>query len=88
MRGVFKDYIYTKFEDENQKLKMAGGAWSINLDDLPDEAVLIEYVTPTNRYVINRYDAFKHGFERVLAGERKLIVPLRWWQEGSVAIND
>lgn len=87
MRGVLKDNIYTKHEDDQQQLKMGGNSWSINLADLPEEAVLIEYVTPTTRYVINRYDAFKHGFERTLGGEQKLVVPLKWWQEG-IAIND
>lgn len=87
MRGVLHDNIYTKNESDQQQLQMGGGSWSVNLDDLPEEAILIEYVTPTTSWVIHRHDAFTHGFIRELNGESKLIVPLKWWQEG-IAIND
>jgi len=87
MRGILHDHIYTKYEDDQQQLRLGGNSWTINLQDLPADAVLIEYITPSTRYVINRYDAFKHGFVRKLGGEDKLIVPLKWWQEG-IAIND
>lgn len=89
MRGVLKDGIYTKREDEKNKLRMAGGSWSINLDELPSEGVrLIEYITPLTNYVITREDAMKFGFVRMLGGEKKLVVPLSCWQKGAVAINE
>lgn len=89
MRGILKDGIYTKREDEKNKLRMGDGSWSINLDELPSEGVrLIEYVTPLDNYVITREDAMKYGFTRMLGGEKKLVVPLKCWQKGSIAIND
>lgn len=87
MRGTLKDGIYTKHEDEDQKLRMGGGSWSINLDELPEGTQVIEYITPKTSYVISKGDARRHGFVRVLGGEKKLIVPLKWWNEG-VAIDD
>lgn len=88
MRGVLKDGIYTKYEDDQQQLRLGGSSWSINIEELPIEAQLIEYITPRTSYVVSRKIAFKHGFIKVLGGEKKLIVPLKWWQEGAVAIND
>lgn len=88
MRGNLNGSIYTKKEDEKQQLRLGGMSWTINLADLPKEATLIEYITPISRYVISREDAFAHGFIRNLGGEDKLIVPLKWWTEGTVAIDD
>lgn len=87
MRGVLKDGIYTKSEDENQKLRMGGGSWSINLEELPAAATVIEYITPSGKYSVSRQTAFEHGFIRVLGGERKLIVPLQWWDKDAVVIS-
>lgn len=82
MRGVLVDDCYTKKEDEANKLRMGGGSWSINLDELPDEAQTIVYKTPLRTYAIGRDDAFTHGFARNLGGENKLVVPLKfWWVE-------
>lgn len=88
MRGVLKDGIYTKSEDEKQKLRMGGGSWSINLDELPAEATVIEYVTAIDRYTITKEDALRYGFMRMLGGEKKLVVPLSRWQKGAVAISE
>lgn len=88
MHGVLLNGIYTKKEDDQQQLRMGGNSWSINLHELPKEATLIEYITPSTSYVISREDAFKYGFIRVLGSEKKLIVPIKRWQEGAVAIND
>lgn len=88
MRGKLVNGVYTKYESEAQKLKMAGGAWSINLQELPAEAKVIEYITAIDNYVISREDAFSKGFVRMLGGEEKLIVPLKYWQKGSVAVDE
>lgn len=87
MHGKLENNIYIKHEDEQQQLRLGGQSWTINLEVLPEEAILIQYVTPLNIYVISRKDAFKYGFERKLGGERKLIVPIKHWQEGAVAIS-
>lgn len=82
MRGTLIDDCYTKREDESNKLRLGGGSWTINLDDLPDEAQTIVYKTVSGTYVIGRADAFTHGFVRQLGGENKLVVPLKfWWVE-------
>lgn len=88
MRGIFQDGIYTKHEDDKQKLFMGGGSWSINLKDLPTTVQLIEYMTPTTSYVITREEAFRHGFIKSLGGEDKLVVPLKFWQQGAVAVPE
>lgn len=82
MRGTLSDDTYTKKEDESNKLRLGGGSWTINLDELPDEAQTIRYVTSLRAYAIGRDDAFEHGFVRQLGGENKLVVPLKfWWVE-------
>lgn len=82
MHGTLLDDSYTKKEDKANMLRMGGGAWSINLDELPDEAQTIIYKTVLETYVIGRDDAFKFGFVRQLGGENKLVVPLKfWWVE-------
>lgn len=88
MHGTYKNGIYTKREDESQKLRMAGGAWSVNLDEMPIDTRLIEFITPEQTYVISREDAVKYGFIRMLGGEKKLVVPLHRWQKGAVALSD
>jgi hypothetical protein len=88
MHGILDGEIYTKHKDDQQQLRLGGNSWSINLHELPKTAKLIEYITPTSRYVITREEAFKHSFERNLGGEQKLIVPIKWWQENAVALND
>lgn len=88
MRGTLTGKIYTKNEDDNQQLHLGGESWTINLQELPGEAEIIEYITPTSRYVISRQDALKYGFIRNLGGEDKLVVPLKRWQEDAVALNE
>lgn len=88
MRGVIKNGIYTKREDEKNKLRMGGGSWSINLDELPKDTQLIEYITPTDRYVVSMSNAVQYGFIRMLGGEKKLVVPLKHWSKGAVAISE
>lgn len=87
MRGTIDGEIYIKHEDDQQQLRLGGNSWSINLQDLPDSATLIQYITPSMSYVITRDKAFKHGFIKVFNNEKKLIVPIKHWHEG-VAINE
>jgi len=71
---------YLKREQESQKLRIGGGSWSINLDELPPTAKQIKYITEEGTYQISVDDALAHGFERMLGGERKLVVPLGKWK--------
>lgn len=87
MRGILDGSVYMKQEAEEQQLRLGGNSWSINLQDLPEEATLIEYITPLTHYVITREKAFKRGFVKVFNGEKKLVVPIKYWYEG-VAINE
>ena len=68
-----------KREKESAKLRMAGGAWSINLDDMPENVSSFEYITEKGKYTITRDDAFISGFERFMQGETKLVVPIKNW---------
>lgn len=68
-----------KKEKESGKLRMAGGSWTINLEELPELIDQIVYITPKHTYTINRADAFEYGFVRYFAGEKKLVVPLNHW---------
>ena len=86
MRGILKDGIYTKYEDEANKLRLGGGSWSINLEELPSGTKLIEYITQSTTYVISREEANQHGFTKVLGGETKLVVPISQWHQGAVAV--
>lgn len=79
MRGTLQGTTYIKKEKESQKLRMGGGSWSINLEELPSGTRIIEYITPFCRYTISTEDAFMHGFTKFLGGERKLVVPIKCW---------
>lgn len=87
MRGILKGDIYSKYEEENQKLRLGGGSWSINIEKLPAGTKVVEYITPVHRYVITLKDAFTHGFTKTLGGERKLVVPIKKWSIG-IAIEE
>lgn len=77
--GTLKDNVWVKKEQEINRLRLGGGSWSINLDELPESAFVIKYETAVDTYRITRAQAFDHGFIRVLAGERKLVVPIKYW---------
>lgn len=87
MHGIFRNGIYTKKEDEKQILRMGGGSWTINLDDLPADVQVVEYITPVTTYCIRLEDAKKFGWIRLFAGERKLVVPLKYWQKEVLVID-
>ena len=74
-------------------LKMGGGSWSINLDEIGSlkgaaDIETIQYNLPSgDRYVIDYAKAQEKGFMRILGGEKKLVVPKNHWTH-SKALND
>jgi len=42
MHGLIQDDYYVKKESEKDRLRMSGGAWSINLDEINEDNV-VEY---------------------------------------------
>ena len=81
MRGTLKDGIYYKLEKETGKLKMGGGAWTINLDEIANADIKVFcFVTGKARYTIDYDTAHSKGFVRTFAGENKLVVPIKFWK--------
>ena len=78
-RGILQGNVYAKTESEKDKLRIGGGSWSINLDTLPKGTQHIKYDTEEATYELSMQDALIKGFTRVLGGENKLIVPLKYW---------
>ena len=73
---------WVKYEKESGKLRLNGGAWTINVD----EANLIDvnkivYITEGFIYDIEKNDAIEHGYFRNFRGENKLVVPLTKWRK-------
>ena len=80
MYGQIEDRHYRKKEDESQKLRLGGGSWTINLDELKDKEIdEITLITKDYEYNISYKTAFSKGFIRVLQGETKLVVPIKHW---------
>jgi hypothetical protein len=77
--GVVVDGVLIKREKEKDQLRMGGGSWSINLDELKGDIKEIKYISERATYTIPYTEAVLHGFMRVLGGERKQVVPLKWW---------
>ena len=81
MHGLIQDDYYFKKESEKDKLRMSGGAWSINLDEIDNQKIAhIVYFTDKYTYRISYDKAFDKGFIRTMAGEKKLIVPIKYWR--------
>lgn len=71
-----------KTEKESSKLRIGGGSWTINLDKVNlDDVNEIEYITHKSSYTISKQDAVSNGFYRTFNGEKKLIVPIKYWKE-------
>ncbi len=81
--GYLQDGIFVKHEKEKDRLRMAGGAWSINLKEMPQSTVSVRYVTEDKVYTIDVDKARKNGFIRVFMNEPKLVVPLKHWLIGN-----
>lgn len=80
--------ILEKYEKESSKLKMLdgrplkNGAWTINLENTNIDTIhTIIYKTNKYIYQISRGDALKNGVLRIFGGERKLVVPLEFWEK-------
>lgn len=81
MRGVLKNGVFTKTEKESGKLRMSGGSWSINLQDLDiTRTDKIVYETESATYTISTTDALKYGWQMRLGGELKLVIPIKHWE--------
>lgn len=85
MHGTVKDKIYIKKESEKGKLRNFGkplGSWTINLDEVNNADIEdIVYFTEHYIYRISYKKAFKKGYIKTLAGELKLIVPIKEWSK-------
>ena len=81
MKGWIEGKVYYKKELEKDRLRMGGGAWSINIDQLKDrELEKVVYITSEARYEIGWKKAKEKGFIRILGEETKLVVPIRNWE--------
>lgn len=79
MKGTIIENEYIKRESEKDKLRMCGGAWTINLGWLKPGVDKIIYITAQDTYRITLDQAILHGFKRKLGNENKLVVPLEHW---------
>jgi len=80
--GGVKDGVYTKHEKESGLLKMSGGSWTLNLDDIKDLKInKIVYVTDKHNYTIDYSKALEKGFTKNFLGENKLVIPLKNWKK-------
>lgn len=77
--ATVKGTVLVKKEKESSKLRMGGGSWTINLDNLPELIDRFEYITEKAKYTIDREKAFEVGWTLVLQGEKKLVVPISNW---------
>ena len=80
MYGIVKGDTYYKREHERTKLKMSGGAWTINMAEVNDSVKNIIYKTDKGIYKIEYDKAVKKGFYRNFQGETKLVVPEKEWE--------
>jgi hypothetical protein len=85
MREYIDNHTLVKHEKESSKLRLSGGAWTINLDrvNLEDFAD-IRYHTEKNVYYIPKSIATYYGYVREFRGERKLVVPLKYWDKNAL----
>ena len=82
MRGWIDKKTYKKYEDENQKLNIGGGSWTINIDEVGGKDIEnVEYITNKHKYRIDFNEARTKGFTRLFQGEPKLVVPIKYWEE-------
>lgn len=78
-RALIEGTTYIKREKEDAKMRMGGGSWTINLMDVPGFITHFRYITEKYVYEITAVEAHFKGFERVMQGEPKLIVPIKYW---------
>jgi hypothetical protein len=81
-RAYIKDHILNKYEKESSKLRMSGGSWTINVDKFPlAKYHSVCYITRRYTYNISSDDALSNGFYKNLGGEKKLVVPIKYWDK-------
>lgn len=85
--GQLLGETWVKHENTKDILRMGGGSWTINLDELPVGTAEIEYWAEDTVYSISLRDAHDKGFIRIMGGERKLIVPLKHWTKRDEVID-
>jgi len=79
-RVYINNYVLTKYEKESSKLRMSGGSWTINVEKFPlAKYHTIRYITRQYTYDIASEDALANGFYKNLGGEKKLVVPIKYW---------
>ena len=82
MHGTVDGGFYVKKESEKDKLRMSGGSWTINLDEINNKDITkIVFFTESYIYRISYSRAQEKGFIKHLAGELKLIVPIKYWKK-------
>ena len=80
MRGTIENGVYFKYEDEKDKLRLYGGSWTINLDEIKDKIFeIIVFKTKEDEYTISYKKAFDIGIKKNFRGENKLVVPVKYW---------
>ena len=80
MVGNIVGKTYVKREKETSLLRLAGGSWTIKIDELEGRDIKqIRFITDAVQYDITIEEAYAFGFERELGGERKLVVPVKHW---------
>ena len=78
--GIIINNQYNKYENEKQKLRMSGGAWTVKINELNSTVDEIVYKTDKGIYKISFNDALKKGFKKVFKDEEKLIIPIKHWK--------
>ena len=83
MKTTINNKVLHKYEKASSILKkVRGGAWTINLDKFNlDDISIIVYETSKKVYRIDTEKAKLRGWEEILGGEKKLVVPLYMWEE-------
>lgn len=86
IKGYIENGVYRKLEDEKNKLRMSGGSWTLNVDELKKLKQIqkqgidsFELTTKTKIYTIDKELAKVKGFRKILGGEDKLVVPIKHW---------
>jgi hypothetical protein len=86
-RVYIKNYVLHKYEKESSKLRMSGGSWTINVEKFPlAEYYKIRYITRQYVYEIKTEYALAMGFFKNLGGEKKLVVPIKYWRKDAVSV--
>lgn len=81
MRGYISNRVYYKHEKDSGLLRMSGGSWTINLDEIGNKDIdEFVYTTQTKEYRIDRKLAEEKGFKLMFKGENKMVIPIKNWK--------